>query len=269
MTSSCVRPVVSMASCWSFHLIPFGVSINVTWRASLQRRKQLQPLSAPLRAIANISDTSTLVEAISHFQGKTKPEVLRIFQDLEGIDAHCEEHVKLLAAVLFDPRPDWAEGFFCQVKFIDGQPWLLDRLNGSSYSVLSGPVRPYLNWLEREGHVRNQIIRPTRKPWEIVDGTPELALPQHQARRQAWRLVRHLFDVQWQAVFEDAVDDGRWEQFKKLATFMRIDWDDRHQAYRAGVHGPLPAPPVDWLPMKTVQPGWNDPVLELPRLLEH
>ncbi len=46
-------------------------------------------------------------------------------------------------------------------------------------------------------------------PTGLVNETATLANERHRARYQAWRLVRHLFSLEWRVVFEDSPDNEK------------------------------------------------------------
>ena len=105
----------------------------------------LEKLAQPLGDIAAIHDAATLVRAAAHFRGKSKAEILEIFQ--QYVDSQGGHELWLLAPVIFEPCPAypdfWREDLTVLSEFawpgawpwetgiFRGQPMLLDVTHGS------------------------------------------------------------------------------------------------------------------------------------------
>lgn len=246
-------------------------------------RQRFEDLPEPLASIAGVGDAATLVHAASCFRGKTKEEVLGVFQ--RYLDAGYEDNLWLIAPVIFEQSetdPGFSDGWPQVTKIIQGQPILLDT--GREYAH-SGPAWPDINalleWIKTSGRVRKRWLAPELMPTQLVNQCDELTDARHRARRQAWLLVRHLFDLEWQLVFQDTIadfwwpqptdeqwqrlKDERWKKPHELCVSMDVTWDPRTQTFQRGNDTPLPRPPADWMPQKCVRYAWWGEAEQRPR----
>ena len=226
-----------------------------------------EKLAQPLRDLAAVHDAATLVRAAAHFRGKSKAEILEVFQ--QYVDSQGGHELWLLAPVIFEPCPAypnfWREDLTVLSEFawpgawpwetgiFRGQPMLLDVTHGGAHSGPGSPRAALLiEWAKQYGTVRASWPVPELIPTELVNRTEALADERHRARYQAWRLVRHLFSLEWKVAFEFSLDDERWNRLHELCTSMEITWDEKEQKFRQSNGFIVPPPPDNWLPRTLV-----------------
>jgi hypothetical protein len=202
----------------------------------------LEKLPQPLQDFAAIHDAATLVRAAAHSRGKSKAEVLEIFE--QCVDQDWNEHLWLVAPVIFEPCPAypdfwredltvlsesaWPGAWPWESTILRGQPLLLDISHGYPHSGPPAPVtRKLIAWAKERATVRSRWPVPELIPTELVNQTEVLADDRHRARYQAWRLVRHLFSLEWKVVFESSLDDERWNKLHGTERSLPPFWVDR------------------------------------------
>ena len=229
--------------------------------------RSLTKLPQPLRDIAAIHDAATLVRAAAHFRGKSKAEVLGIFE--QCVDKEWDERLWLLAPVVFEPCPaypdfwdrgdlgtslsesTWPELWPRETKILRGQQMLLVT-TGLTAARLPRARNCCSIGQRMHATVRSSWPVPELIPTELVNQTEALADERHRARYQAWRLVRHLFSLEWKVAFESSLDDERWNKLHELCIAMEITWDEKEQKFRQSNGFSVPPPPDNWIPRTQV-----------------
>ena len=223
----------------------------------------LAKLPQPLRDMAAVYDAATLVRAAAHFRGKSKAEILEVFR--RYVDTRGGHELWLLAPVVFEPCPAypdfwredltvlsesaWPGAWPWETKIMRGQQMLLDISHGHGHSGPGAPdARDLIAWAKEHATVRSTWPVPEMIPIELVNETEALADERHRARYQAWRLVRHLFSLEWKVAFESSLDNERWNRLHELCTSMEIAWDEKEQRFQQSNGFSVPPPPGNWIP---------------------
>ena len=226
---------------------------------------ELANLKDDMRVIANIHDAQSMLTASSLFREKNIAFVLSSFEEYLDL---CKSNRKIdegnlwaLATIIFEhPQtlypdflarvetpvtPDWPTSGCYTIRIVDDIPYFI---NGKH--ARSGPCWPdargLISWIRDHAQTRKTWKHPTKSPTLSLF---ELGDDAQDCRVQAWRLVSHLFDENWQLVFFQPIDDVRWERLVSIVDSLNLIWDIESRSFQIASDVKIPEAPQEWLPV--------------------
>ena len=248
-------------------------NLDLRYLARLKGRPELftfdlQNVPELQKKIALIEDGASLLEACSALGSMDKEQV---FETLRNYLSLCErddrfdpDNVWFLTSLIFEcpapPYPDfwdssfalteptWPKSSCSNFKTLAGLPFF-----GPTESGHSGPCWPnadfLLTWLESHGELKSPLIQAESLPTTAVSNQPGDNSP---LRRQAWRMVSHLFEMEWDLVYSQPIDNERWARLSEMLTKLEVEWDSKSLQFEAASNVLMAKPPVEWLPTELI-----------------
>lgn len=230
--------------------------------------KDQQGVPDEIKKIAVIEDGASLLDACSTFHSMDKKQILECFRKYLSL---CEkdnrfhpDNIWFIGSMVFErpspPYPDfldpslhltaasWPTSSCTNFEILGDLPFFRPIQFGHS-----GPCWPdvdlLVSWLDRHGKKKTHWPRSISLPTDTLNQLEDNTV----LRRQAWRMVSHLFDMEWDLVFEQPVNDERWKKLSEMLTQLEVKWDSHSFKFTTEGKVIIGRPPVEWLPTTLIQ----------------